>query len=47
MKPYRKTFRVSKVHKENECGICAERVGLNATPLRREAKKQITKEVER
>jgi len=41
MKPYRKTYRASKVHKAKECDICAEEVDISPSPVRREAKMMI------
>lgn len=41
MKPYRKTYRASKIHKAKECGICAEEVDRSPSPIRQEAKRSI------
>ena len=42
MKPYAKTYRCSKDHKTSiGCSLCAERVELNTSHPKQEAKKEI------
>jgi len=41
MKPYGKTYRASKIHKANECGVCSEAVGGGANHERQQSKKEI------
>jgi len=45
MKPYCKTFRVSKVHKATECGICSEDTSGGANYIRKKAKTEIKEEL--
>ena len=44
MKPYRNTYRASKLHKASECGICSEAVDKSPSPIRQQAKRQIEAE---